>query len=629
MDALAKEYEIKVARQDNNDWLLLNTSLEVLQTTWINGELPKTQAVLQDIIIQDSAIDFGAIKSTSTITLNDNLSESIDIKRNWIRWARGNPVSVKVFDSTGIAYPIKSMFILDAKYLDGRKPLGEIPEPPSLRLELGDRLALRDIRDIATDDGGVTWSGIITFVDYLNQWLQYFGLPNLTFLPGEDTPNNLMVGPIPYSGGSVSDFLGKIAYGYTRRRLYCDHLGRMRLTKPISLTNPAFLDAHSDEFIVDLRSPTTAEMPAGKIIITATPDTAINRNALPDTTSVTTLRNLEHTETLRTRIFGNTETITRTATDRPIGITINGQSPRTKDWVETITRIFGGQHNALQSETTIRTEDAPPVSGGVSIGQVETKRVEKVFEYNDIIIKKITENVVRAESFSAGSSGGTGGSSSGVTVNNIIEAKIQEWLQRFQDIWAYLIHFYRPNEETDSVEPLSILGEGETQPPNTQFLPSTYVLSTNQITATADFSQTPGIDPKHKRTFDLAQFCPNQTQALAIATEAGQLMIGRYHGQNLAYPITDTWLHNPPEPIFNAFVLGEDDIQDAYLLNSHALFLGETESYGGGAGVWLGIRNQTTGIITPPYEFGTSRNFLRTTEGYLLNTTGNKFVIGV
>jgi hypothetical protein len=298
MDALAREYEISVQRQDNHNWLNLNTSLAILQTTWNDGNLPKTQAVLQDIILQDSAIDFGAIKCTTTLTLNDNLEESINVKRNWVRWARGNPVSVKVFDSTGTAYPVKSMFVLDAKYLDGKKPLGEIPEPPSLRLDLGDRLALRDIRDIATDDGGVTWTGIISMVDYLNQWLQYFGLPHLTFSAGESIPNNLIVGPIPYSGGSVSDFLGKIAYGYTRRRLYCDHLGRMRLTRAIALTHPAYLEARSDEFILDLRSPTTAEMPAGKVIVTATPDTAVNRNALPDVTSITTLRNLRHTETL-------------------------------------------------------------------------------------------------------------------------------------------------------------------------------------------------------------------------------------------------------------------------------------------------------------------------------------------
>jgi hypothetical protein len=301
-------------------------------------------------------------------------------------------------------------------------------------------------------------------------------------------------------------------------------------------------------------------------------------------------------------LLGNTEIITRTATDEPIGISVNSKPAIAKDWIETITRIFDGPHNALSLETTVRTEDAPPVSDGVSIGQVETKRVEKTFEYIGIVVSKIAENIIRAESFSAGSGGGTGTSSSGVTVNNIIEAKIQEWLQRFQGIWAYLIHFYRPHEEADSVEPLSILGEGENQPPATQFLPSTYVLSTAQIAATADFSQTPGIDPNHKRTFDLAQFCPNQSQALAIATEAGQLMIGRYHGQNLAYPITDTWLHNPPEPAFNVFVLGEDDIQDAYLLNTHALFLGEKECYGGGAGVWLGVRDPNTGVVNPPFE---------------------------
>lgn len=619
MDALAREYEIQVKRQTDGDWLLLNTSLEVLQTTWTPEGLPKTQAVLQDVIIQDTPLGFGAIRCTSSITLNDNLPESIDIRRNWVRWARGNEVSVKVLGSTDTLYPVKTLFILRAKYLDGRKPLGvHATDPPSLTLELGDLLELRDTRDIATDDGGVTWNGSIDFIDYVNQWLTYFELPPLTFLPQETRPIKFIVGPVPYNGGSISEFLGNLIYGYTQQRLYVDHLGQLRLTPRLELTTPAYLDVRCDELIVDLRSPTESEMPAGIVRIVGSPEYAkLRETDVRDQEIVTVTQNFVHRETLRTRLNRPSGyiTITRTGTTTPIDVVVNGQFARSKSYEEKTVKSYDVNFLALEKVTTTRKESPPLKPGESDIGPVETLFAQKIYSYNNLVVESIAENTKKTEARSAYERALLIISiTSKVGISFI--GKFTKWVKMFEDIYTTFIHESRPNEEEDSEAPITIQEEGVSTPPATDFFPSLYSTKTVQVVGKADFGSTPGIDAKHQREFNLGHYCPDKEAADAIALETGIILIGRYHGQNLAYQITDTWLASPPPPDFKIQVLGENGIQDIYTLNAHALYLGATQCYGGGAGIWMGEQTVSTTAIKPAYR--TRVPALGTEDGFLL-----------
>lgn len=577
MDVLSKKHQIEI---------------ETASNSWLN----LSPFITEDIIIQDSALSFGVIKSTCNIRVNEALAVNIDIRRNWAQWARGKDVRVQVKDSGGNLHPVKALFILKASYDDGRRALGTIPTHPTLSLELGDILSHRDTRDLATDDNGVQWSGVLPMLDYANQWLTYFGLPTITQLSGDPIPNQTMRGPITYSGGSKSEHIGKILYGYGRYHLYSDHLGRLRLCQAQLNPSTAYLDLNTLDLPVDRRSPTESEMPAGVIHITGTPEQAVERNALPCATSITTTRNLKHTETICTSLLGNTETTTRTGRDEPIGISVNTAAVAPKNWTETITRIFGDLQNVLQSKTILRTESPTLRPGETNIGQIETKNEEYTYTYDGIVPQKIAANIKTKPPQNPPSGGG-----SSVNIGDFYIILIQEWVKRYSDLYTYLLYEARPTDDENAADPKTILAEGENQPPATQFRPSDYILKTLQITGSADFSSTPGIDAQHQRTFGLGAYCPNSDTAEAIAEEQGAWLIGRYHGQNLAYPIGDEWLINPPPPIFNVFIVAKDNIQDVYLLNAHALFLGETQSYGGGAGLWLGTRSET-GEISPSHE---------------------------
>jgi hypothetical protein len=605
MDALAREYEIQVKRQTDENWLLLNTSLQVLQTIWTSEGLPKTQAVLQDVIIQDSPLGFGAIRCTSTITLNDNLPESIDIRRNWVRWARGNEVSVKVLGSGSTLYPVKTLYILRAKYSDGRKPLGVHPiDPPSLTLELGDLLELRDTRDIATDDGGVTWNGSIDLIDYVNQWLTYFELPPLTFLPNETRPTKFIVGPIPYSGGSISEFLGNTIYGYTQQRLYVDHLNRLRLTSRLDLTTPTYLDLRSDEWVVDLRSPTEAEMPAGIVRITASPEYARRRDETTDNQlSITETKNFIHRETIRTELFRPSGyiTTTRRGTSTPKQVIVNGQFTKPKSYEEVTVKSYDVNYLALEKVTTTRKESPPLKPGEINSGMVQTLFSERFLNYVNLVVESIKENIEKIEARAAYEKEHLIRSITSTAGMSFI-GRFTQWKKIFGDLYATYIHESRPLEEEDSEAPITIQQEGVSNPPSTDFFPSLYTTKTYQVVGTADFGSTPGIDARHQREFNLGRYCPDVESTNAIAKETGIILIGRYHGQNLAYPITDAWLQNPPPPHFPVFVMGDDGIQDAYNLNAHALYLGDKECYGGGAGIWLGEVDRATNTITPSYR---------------------------
>jgi hypothetical protein len=604
MDVLAKQHQIEI--EGTNEWVNLSPYIK------------------EDVILQDSAMAFGAIKTTCNIQINSAVGLNIDLKRNWAQWERGKSILVKVKDSGGNLHQVKSLHLLKTKYDDGQRALGERYQPQKLSLELGCVLSLRDTRDLKTDDNGVTWTGPVLLITYVNQWLSYFGLGQLITLATDPNPNQAILGPIGYDGGSISEFLGRMVYGYAQCHLYSDHLGRLRLCKANQTPTSAFIDVNSVDLPVDRRSPTESEIPAGLIYVTATPEMAIIRSSLPDATSTTTTRNLRHVETISTQLIGNTEIVTRTGVDTPIGISVNSTPVLAKSWKETLTRVFGGPYNALQSKTIIRTETPKPQSNTVSIGQVETRNEEYEYTYDDIVNVKITNNVKTKPPTAPTTGGG-----SSVNIDEFINVKIQEWMKRFEDIWAYLIYEYRPTDDENAADPSTTLDEGENQPPATQFRPSDFILKTRKVNGKADLGSTPGIDAKHQRTFNLGQFCPSQTEAEAIAFEQGLWMIGRYHGQNLAYPIDDAWLSNPPPPLFNLFIVDKAGVQDAYVLNSHAIFLGATESYGGGAGIWIGVRDRTTGTITPPYQIpATTQSYLRTTIGYLLNATGGKIIIG-
>jgi hypothetical protein len=575
MDIFARGHQVEL--ETNTGWLNLSPYL-----------------VTEDVIIQDSPLHLGVIKTTCSLSIREEVGQQIDIRRNWPLWTRGKKVRVRVLSSTGTLHQVKELFILKSKFDCGRRALGELPQRPSLELELGDILSLREVRQLKTDDNGVTWNGIIQFIPYLNQWLTYFALPNLHQASSDPTISSWVIGPISYGGGSVSDHLGRMVYGYGLCHLYSDALGRLRLCKANPTPDTAYLDINANDlapsFPVYRRSPTESEMPAGIVYVTANPDRAIDRRTLPCATSTTDARNLRHIETICTSWQGNTEIVTRTGTDTLIGINQGGPVPTPRNWKETTTRVYDGPNHAISSKTVIREEQPTPAPGQSSFGLVITKDEEYLYEYLNEVIRKITTSIRKKPP--------TENQPSGVYREYL--TIIEEWIKRFDDTWTYLRYEALP-DNNEEIMPTTILEEGENGPPLTQRRPSPYILKPQQVKGEADFSQTPGIDALHERTYNLAQYCPNNAIASVIAEELGKWLIGRYHGQNIAYAITDSWLNNPPEPTFNIFATDEG-ITDVYQLNSHALFLGKTQCYAGGAGIWLGTRDRVSNEMAIPYD---------------------------
>ncbi|MGL4619456.1 MAG: hypothetical protein ACRCZS_10445, partial [Chroococcidiopsis sp.] len=123
-----------------------------------------------------------------------------------------------------------------------------------------------------------------------------------------------------------------------------------------------------------------------------------------------------------------------------------------------------------------------------------------------------------------------------------------------------------------------------------------------EIFGKAQFQYPPEApDNNHPRDFNLSFYLPSNARASEIAEYEGRLLIGRSQMQNLAVKPTDAWMTDPrPAPI--AFVHQDDNAttDDVYVMDSVSVLFGLRQQYVFGSGIWLGIRDRITGVITSP-----------------------------
>jgi hypothetical protein len=81
------------------------------------------------------------------------------------------------------------------------------------------------------------------------------------------------------------------------------------------------------------------------------------------------------------------------------------------------------------------------------------------------------------------------------------------------------------------------------------------------------------------------------------------LIIGRAETQDLAVKPTDAWLTDPrPAPVFFIRDKPTDTVDQVYIGDAASLLCGLRQQYVFCSGIWVGIRDRTTGAITAPYN---------------------------
>lgn len=550
-----------------------------------------TDNLTDDIILKDSALDLnGFIVKTCTITLHQTPNLTLNPKLNRSRFATGNKITIEVQDSTGQWQLVDTLRVLRRQYKSGRGVLDIIPTHPTLNLECGDRLLLRDTREPPTDEPDFTWDGPRSLVSYVNQWLTYFELPSLTFLSA--VPPETIEAPVPYNGGTIVSYLGKLLYAQGRYHLWCDRHEQLRLIKIELAPTNAQLITTGPELPIYLPSEVETEREPSIVVVLGTANLVTPRINPQDVTSTYTNDVVTLTETTSVSYTNTSEQTICNGSITITGLSFNSGNVDTGNYRETTLKTYGGPEGQLtQVEITFEEEGTAP-ENGTSIGLVTTQTTITDYEYNGLVIKAKTEtskSLRRALE---------NGNNSQLLLD---QSTREEWTETLPEQYRYRKTVTIPaNDKPITTQGLS--KSGESNPPSTDFAPPAYTITTVEVKEEKEFLPSEDLTVAHRVEVNLGYYLTTNTELnQAIATEQGALIYGRDFGQDIGWIITDTELTDPTGPILIAWINLNETEQDVYLINSRVTYLSTTQFYYGGAGIWLGIRDRNTGEITPPY----------------------------
>lgn len=635
-DFQAKKYRITAYKGDTDDPLDLSRAIK---SAWN---------------IRKSSLDTnGWVGFICEIIIHAHPSiEELDTRLNPLRWCRGNRVVIEVLGANGWI-KVKTLRMLDSFYRQKDRVI---------RLKLGDKYLLKNARRPPGDSSPVQLSTGITVGDWANANLVFFGLPQLAQGLGDPALSELISGSMPYQGGgNILDHIGQGIWANTGAYLYLDAEERSRVERlNLAPTVAAFVGAARDCEPYE-RGDGENETPAGRVRVLGNPQYVFANPDPQDLTTTSTVGVLTRTETIAQSTSGNTITTTTTGTETVTGISANtgagGNLAIGGPYKTTHTKNYAGGTNPIPNPDpdlpstpgsppwlvseqikTEQTPEFPPVQGGGggSFGLRTAKQQDIAYDYYSVgadgqpsyTVREIVDTTKRNPDFEATSGGGSGGGSGGSILDTDL-VDTQTW-DRVPNGYRYRRVTVDPiAEQSDRRKSVTTSSPGSSEPLGTQFKPSPYGVKTLEILQIERFAYPVGApDNDHPRDYNLGQYIQSKPAAKARAKELGALLIGRHEVQHIGFKPSDAYLGDW-RPCQVAFVHRNATIDDVYLIDGDVLMFDDRRTYIATEGVWLGVRDRTTGTITPPYQIPTTtQSYLKTTSGYLLNATGGKIIIG-
>lgn len=562
-----------------------------------------------------------------------------------LRWAKGNKVEIKIRNSQGVYVLHRTLRILD-NYLD------DDPKRPTLELQLGCKFALResrppspgDLKIPALDPPEVNDRWLVKIVGNtriyrgnvfawrtVNYWLQTFGLPQITFLPGDYVPPERISETGTYSGGSsIMEHIGKILYTNCRCLLWVDAQERVRV-RHIDLA-PTTIDftVVPRDLIINRRSKSEREKVAGTVRVLGVTQFHWPYVDPPASTTSTQQGDFQTTETISVTTTPTSRTVTKQGTAVISGLGSGNNDPGKIGQYEEIDRetfdggfpstpnpnpLFApipGLPNYLQSKThTVREQRA--IAGSPNLTPLQTTKSSEIkytYRTTYALLSGVLVRGVEIEQVSEITRIRPEGGEL-----KIEQTKVEGWVKLEEGVYLYTVTIIRPEDTENRRYSQTSSSIGESQPPATTFAPRTVVVKPVEMFGQAQFSYPPDApDNEHPRDYNVGGYLDNSGFAKLLAQQLGAILIGRNEAQEIGLRPTDAWLADP-RPLPVVAIAHNNLEQDLYLLDI-GVVLFDRRSYLGGSGIWLGRRNIATGAITPPYDIKVKA--LRGTTGKVL-----------
>jgi hypothetical protein len=471
---------------------------------------------------------------------------------------------------------------------------------------------------------------------------------------GDYAGNPNVIFDMPYSpGSSAAEHIGRFVYAYTGGYWWIDAAENSRIAAPtLSPTSATFVYDGRD-CAINARSQNESEKPAGLVRVLGVSNFVSAYVDPPDTVTSVTTGNVTETSTFSITTFPATRTTVKEGTQTITGVSINNNTPGSNNFgnigsfkettVEEYVGGFPAQPNPIAGQPDIpglpawlnkvivSIEEQRAVSGSNNLGgRSQTKEVLADYYYRNTytivegvtvtgveVWKIVTTNKILPENT-------VGGFSANALVD---EVKIEEWILIAPGQYRFTTTIIRPNDIENRRDLNASTAIANSPPPATQFAPQLINTQAVEIFGKAQFQYPPEApDNNHPRDFNFNFYLPSNQRAEAIANYEGSLLIGRAEMQDLALKPTDAWLTDPiPAPVVFVREKATDTVDQVYLLDAASLLCGLRQQYVFGSGIWLGIRDRTTGVITPPYNI--KRNAIATPLGRTILTPAGEAIL--
>jgi hypothetical protein len=577
----------------------------------------------------------GFVKCECELTLNNVSGIDLDTRFN-TRWARSNEVTIEVRNAANTGWILhRTLRILSSAYDDGRRPTGAVS--PSLRLKLGCKIALLD-SNYQSQAGYkipvLTGTPYVPFRTLLAYWLEYFKFPALSLVSGDYAGNPNVIFDMPYTpGSSAAEHIGRFVYAYTGGYWWIDAAENSRIAAPPLTPTAATFVLDGRDCAINARSPNESEKPAGLVRVLGVSNFVSAYVDPPDTVTSVTTGNVIETSTFsvstalptRTTIKQGTQTITGVSLTTGggggggAGASLGNLGSFKETTLEEYTGGFAAQPNPIAGQPdipgsppwlnrlTVSIEEQRQTTGNNLGGLSQTKEIvtDYYYRFTYTTVEGVTVTGVEVRKIVTTTKILPEGTIGGFNANALVdEVKTEDWIKIGKERYRYTSTTIRPNDTENRRDLSSTNATQNSPPPATQFAPPRINTQAIEIFGKAQFQYPPEApDNNHPRDFNFNFYLPSNQVAQERAFVLGAFMIGRYEAQDLAFGGTDAWLADPsPAPVAFIRENATDTVDQVYLLDAASLLCGLRQQYVFGTGIWLGVRDRTTGVITAPYN---------------------------
>ncbi|MFA9201959.1 MAG: hypothetical protein ACEQSC_00205 [Candidatus Nanopelagicaceae bacterium] len=600
--------------------------------------------------ITTTALDVvGFIKCETELTLN-NANNPLDLDTRFnTRWSRSNKVTVEVRNAANTGWILhRTLRILSNAYDDGRRDTGAVS--PSLRLKLGCKIALLD-SNYQSQAGYkipvLSPTPYVPFRTLLAYWLEYFGWNPLVVVSGDYAGNPDVIFDMPQAPGSSSaEHMGRFTNAYTGGYLWIDAAENTRIAAPTLTPTTATFVYDGRDCAINARSQNESEKPAGLVRVFGVSNFVSAYVDPPATPTSVTTGNVIEVSSVQVTTGVNTRTTVKEGTQQITGVSVttggggSGSGANLGNFgsfkettLEEYTGGFPSQPNPIAGQpnipgsppwlnrVTVSIEEQRITTGNNLGGRSQTKEVvtDYYYRFTYTTVEGVTVTGVEPSKIVVTTKILPEGTTGGFNANALVdEVRTSEWIYLSPGRYKFIPTTLRPNDTENRRNTDSNGGDSNSPPPSAQFAPSLIESQPVEIFGKAQFQYPPEApDNNHPRDFNMGFYLPSNQRAADIAQYEGALIIGRAETQDLAVKPTDAWLTDPrPAPVAYIRDKPADTVDQVYLLDAASLLCGLRQQYVFGSGIWLGIRDRTTGVITAPYNI--VLDYLTTESGDIL-----------